>query len=50
VKVCQEGLWNALVLGEEGKKKPLPETPQALTQKIGKAMLGEKTLREVWDQ
>jgi Fe-S-cluster-containing dehydrogenase component len=50
VKVCQEGHWNALILGEEGMKKPVPETPQALTHKTGIAILGEKTLREVWDQ
>jgi carbon-monoxide dehydrogenase iron sulfur subunit len=50
VKACQEGLWNALTLGEEGMKKPQPETPQALTQKTGSTILGDETLREVWSQ
>ncbi|RDE16304.1 MAG: oxidoreductase [Candidatus Thorarchaeota archaeon] len=50
VKTCQEGRWNALTLGEENMKRQSPETPRALTQKTGNAILGEKTLREVWDQ
>lgn len=50
VKTCQEGRWNALTLGKENMKKQTPETPRALTQKTGKTILGEKTLREVWDQ
>lgn len=50
VRVCQEGNWNALSLGEDGIKKPLPETPQSLTRTTGGTILGEKTLREVWDQ
>jgi carbon-monoxide dehydrogenase iron sulfur subunit len=50
VRVCLEGKWNALTLGKEGMKKPLPETPQSLTHATGTSILGEKTLREVWDQ
>jgi carbon-monoxide dehydrogenase iron sulfur subunit len=50
VRVCQEGKWNALSLGEEGMKKPSPETPQSLTHTTGSTILGEQTLREVWDQ
>ncbi|MFX1481851.1 MAG: 4Fe-4S dicluster domain-containing protein [Promethearchaeota archaeon] len=50
VKTCQEGLWNALTLGEEGMEKPLPENPQQLTQRTGRTILGEKTLKEAWDQ
>jgi Fe-S-cluster-containing dehydrogenase component len=50
VKACQEGHWNALMLGGVGQTKPSPETPQSLTHMTGSAILGEKTLREVWDE
>jgi Fe-S-cluster-containing dehydrogenase component len=50
VKVCQEGHWNSLMLGGEGETKPAPETPQSLTHTTGSTILGERTLREVWDE
>jgi len=50
VKTCQEGKWNALTLGDESLAKQPPETPQALMRQTGTLILGEKTLREVWDQ
>lgn len=53
VKTCQEGKWNALSLsrkGDQNSEKQPPETPQELTQRTGVQILGQKTLREVWDR
>jgi len=52
-KACEKGKWNALTLtrssDEELKRQP-PKTPQELTHQTGTLILGEKTLREVWDE
>ena len=52
-RICEEGKWNALTLSSQGKGGPtkqLPETPQELTRKTGTTILGERTLKEAWEE
>jgi len=53
VKTCTDGKWNALTLSRQGRgglTKQQPETPQELTRETGTTILGERTLKEVWDE
>jgi len=53
VKVCTDGKWDALTLlqhDEVHPKEQQPETPQELTHRTGMLILGERTLKEVWDE
>jgi len=53
VKTCKQGKWNALLLsrqGGTGLPKQLPKTPQELTRETGTTILGERTLKEAWDE
>jgi len=52
-KTCQQGKWNALTLSkrdDDSSTRQQPATPQELTRRTGTLILGERTLREVWDQ
>lgn len=51
VEACQEGRWNALTLiprKKETSYKALAKTPQELTRRIAKQILGKEIAKEVW--
>lgn len=51
-KACQEGRWNALKVVPRNKKisyKALAKPPDQLTSDVGKKVLGEEIIKEVFE-
>jgi len=51
VEACQEGQWNALTLVSREKEvsyRALAKTPEELTRKVARQVLGKETAKEVW--
>jgi Fe-S-cluster-containing dehydrogenase component len=51
VEACQEGRWNTLMLVPRKKEvsyRILAKTPEELTRKVARQVLGEEIAKEVW--